>query len=373
LDELTQIAEQFNPNGPVVDVKEYGTGNVNDTYLVTLEAPGGNNYFIMQRINQRVFHQPELIMLNMATLSEHVRSRLEQEARSGVPARRWETPRIYYAKDGRNYQVTEDGSFWRAMSFINHSTAYPRIRDAHHATEAGYALGRFQSLISDMQVSELHDTLVGFHITPRYLRHYDEVLARDNAQRGVDMRSANVRFCTAFVEKHRKVASVLEDAKVQGELPIRPMHGDPKIDNIMIDNQSSQAVSIIDLDTVKPGLVHYDIGDCLRSCCNLLGEETDDLPHVKFELDLCREILRGYLSVASAFFRESDYAYLFDAIRLIAFELGLRFYTDYLEGNVYFKARHREHNLQRALVQFKLTESIEAQETGLCAIIREVR
>jgi hypothetical protein len=209
LDKLTQIAEQYNPNGPVVDVKEYGTGNVNDTYLVTLDAPGGNSYFIMQRINQRVFHQPELIMLNMAALSEHVRLRLEQEARSSVPARRWETPRIYYAKDGRNYQLTDDGSFWRAMSFINHSTAYPRIRDAHHASEAGYALGRFQSLISDMQVNELHDTLVGFHITPGYLRHYDEVLACNSAQQGLDIQSADARFCAAFVEQHRKIAKVL--------------------------------------------------------------------------------------------------------------------------------------------------------------------
>jgi hypothetical protein len=141
----------------------------------------------------------------------------------------------------------------------------------------------------------------------------------------------------------------------------------------MIDDETSKAVSIIDLDTVKPGLVHYDIGDCLRSSCNSLGEETDDLSHVCFDLDLCREILRGYLSVASAFFNASDYDYLYDATRLIAFELGLRFFTDHLEGNVYFKARHQAHNLQRALVQFKLAESIEAQEMDLRAMIHEMK
>jgi hypothetical protein len=372
LDKLTQIAEQFNTNGPVVSVKEYGTGNVNDTYLVTLDAPGGNKYFIMQRINQHVFRQPELIMLNMSALSDHVQARLEQEDLANTSTRRWIVPRVFHTQDGHSYYRDENADFWRAMSFIDHSTAYPRVRDAQHAAEAGYALGRFQSLISDMRVDQLHDTLVGFHITPGYLQHYDGVLARNGVVHSRNG-SADERYCKAFVAQRRKFANVLEDAKLNGQLPLRPMHGDPKIDNIMIDDATGKAVSIIDLDTVKPGLVHYDVGDCLRSCCNLLGEETDDLSHVCFELDLCREILRGYLSVTSAFFNASDYDYLYDAIRLIAFELGLRFFTDHLEGNVYFKARHPEHNLHRALVQFKLAESIEAQESDLKSIIREMK
>jgi hypothetical protein len=371
LDKLIQIAEKFNTNGPVVSVREYGTGNVNDTFLVTLDAPGRNKCFIMQRINQHVFRHPELIMLNMSALSEHVQARLEKEDQA-QSERRWIMPRVFQSKDGHSYYRDENNDFWRAMSFIDHSTAYPRIRDGQHAAEAGYALGRFQSLISDMHVDQMHDTLVGFHITPGYLRHYDEVLARDGVS-DPGFGSADERYGKEFVSSRRKFATILEDAKASGRLPLRPMHGDPKIDNIMIDDATGKAISIIDLDTVKPGLVHYDIGDCLRSCCNPLGEETDDLSHVCFELDLCREILRGYLSVASAFFNASDYDYLYDAIRLIAFELGLRFFTDHLEGNVYFKARYREHNLHRALVQFRLVESIEQQEADLRAVIREMK
>jgi len=141
----------------------------------------------------------------------------------------------------------------------------------------------------------------------------------------------------------------------------------------MIDTATGQAISIVDLDTVKPGLVHYDIGDCLRSCCNPLGEETERWEEVRFEPALCRAILRGYLSLARDFLTANDYEYLYEAIRLIAFELALRFFTDYLEGNVYFKVRHREHNLARALVQFKLTESIESQEATIRAMIQELR
>jgi Ser/Thr protein kinase RdoA (MazF antagonist) len=366
-DTLVQIANHFNTNGPVLAVQEYGTGNVNDTYLVTLDtansAPGVADHFILQRINQHVFRQPELIMVNMRLLSEHVHARLQRER----DQRRWEVPRVFSTREGQHFHRAENGSFWRAMSFIDHSNAYPRIQDTHHANEAGYALGRFQSLISDMPIEQLHDTLVGFHITPRYLQHYDEVV-----QKGVAAsESVDVRHCKAFVEEHRYSAGVLEEAKASGRLPLRPMHGDPKIDNIMIDEVTRRAVSIIDLDTVKPGLVHYDIGDCLRSCCNPLGEETTQLEQVRFEMDLCCEILRGYLSIAASFFTSSDYAYIYDSIRLIAFELGLRFFTDYLEGNVYFKARHAEHNLQRALVQFKLAASVEQHEPEIRQMVTE--
>ena len=161
---------------------------------------------------------------------------------------------------------------------------------------------------------------------------------------------------------------MLENAKAAGELQLRPIHGDPKVNNIMLDRQG-RAVSLIDLDTVKPGLVHYDIGDCLRSGCNRLGEETKDWRQVSFDIELAQAMLAGYLSLASDFLTEQDYQYLYDAIRLIAFELGLRFFTDYLAGDVYFKVQHPAHNLDRALVQFQLTASIEAQADELKALI----
>jgi Ser/Thr protein kinase RdoA (MazF antagonist) len=176
-----------------------------------------------------------------------------------------------------------------------------------------------------------------------------------------------------FVAQRSPWASVLEDARGRGELRLRPIHGDPKINNIMIDEHTGHAVSIVDLDTVKPGLIHYDIGDCLRSCCNPLGEETTEIDEVYFDLDLCRAILEGYLGEAQRFMTDADTAYVYDAIRLIAFELGLRFFTDYLEGDVYFKARYREHNLMRALVQFRVAESIEAQADEIRAIVASLQ
>jgi Ser/Thr protein kinase RdoA (MazF antagonist) len=305
-------------------------------------------------------------MKNLRTVSEHVGRRLALAPLG--PGRRFEVPRVLLTREGRDHVIDSGGSFWRALSFIEAAETFDTIKDTGHAQEVGSALGRFHSLLSDLSPDRLADTLPGFHITPGYLAHYDEVLARHGARP-----TPEANYGLRFVAAHRAWAPILEDATAQGRLRQRPMHGDPKVNNVMLDTATGQAVGMVDLDTVKPGLVHYDIGDGLRSGCNPLGEETGDWEAVSFEPELCRAMLEGYLPLARDFLTETDYAYLYDAIRLLAFELGLRFFTDYLAGNVYFKARHPEHNLARALVQFKLTESIESQATAIRAIIRDLR
>jgi hypothetical protein len=331
LDNLVAVADQFKPQGEVIAVEEYGNGNVNDTFLVTLDSKE-EKHFILQRINTQVFRRPELVMLNMRTFSEHVRQRLQGAVLS--PGRRWEVVRVLLTEDGEDHWIDPAGSFWRGISFIDGSQSFDTIEDIEHAEEVGFALGMFHNRPS---------------------------------------KSLEVDYSLQFIKERRAWANVLEDAKGQGRLRFRPIHGDPKVNNVMMDNATGKAISIVDLDTVKPGLVHYDIGDCLRSGCNPLGEETEQWEMVRFDPELCQAILQGYLSLARDFLTESDYEYLYDAIRLIAFELGLRFFTDYLEGNVYFKANHQEHNLARALVQFKLTENIESQKEAIQVIIRDMR
>jgi Ser/Thr protein kinase RdoA (MazF antagonist) len=363
VDHTFAVAAQFASQDPIKDIRAYGRGNVHDTFLVTV-ADAGEPHFILQRLNVRVFRRPELVMANIRTVTEHVHQRLAQ-APIG-PGRRWEVPRVRLTRDGRDHVLDPAGSFWRALSFIEAAQTFDIIKDTAQAREVGYALGRFHSLLSDLPAEKLADTLPGFHVTPGYLRHYDEILAQRSAPS-----SPEVNFCLEFVTARRAWASILEEARAEGKLGLRPIHGDPKVNNVMLDTVTGQAVAMVDLDTVKPGLVHYDIGDCLRSGCNPRGEETEAWEGVRFEPELGRAILQGYLNLAKDFLTANDYAYLYDAIRLLAFELGLRFFTDYLAGNVYFKARHRDHNLTRALVQFKLTESLEAQAAAIGAIIRD--
>jgi Ser/Thr protein kinase RdoA (MazF antagonist) len=365
LDRAGAAAARFNPDGDILGVEAYGNGNINDTFLVILGS-GAAPRFILQRINRQVFPRPELVMQNLRASTEHLAARL---AISPVaPGRRWEVPRVLLTRDGQDRWIAPDGSFWRGISFIEASESFDTIQNIRHAGEVGYAVGTFHRLISDLSLARLADTLEGFHVTPRYLRHYDHVLAR------VALRSSpELAHAARFVAKRRACAAVLEDARAGGRLRLRPIHGDPKVNNVMIDIVRGEAVSLVDLDTVKPGLVHYDIGDCLRSSCNCLGEETERWEQVCFEPELGQAILQGYLSAARGLLDEADYDYLYDCLHLIAFELGLRFLTDYLEGSPYFKVRHPEQNLLRALVQFQLTESIESQAREIRAILQALR
>lgn len=353
------IAPKFSVAGRLVTVENTGEGNVNDTYLVVFRTTFSEERFILQRINQRVFPRPEYIMENLRVMTEHVHPRLEAEdTRSD---RIWQLPRIIPAKDGKDFVVDGDGEYWRAISLIASAHSYNQVQGIEHAYEAGFVLGHFQRLISDIPVEKLHDTLVGFHITPGYLAKLDAALATAEGQARLKS-SLEAERCNAFIEQRRAWCSVLENAQAKGELQLRPIHGDPKISNIMIDDATGKGTCIVDLDTVKPGLIHYDFGDCMRSSCNPAGEEVLDLSRVYFDTDLFDAIVRGYMAQAASFLTDADRYYLYDAIRLISFELGLRFFADFIAGDVYFKTRHDGQNLNRARVQFKLTESIETRE-----------
>ncbi|MDE2089111.1 MAG: aminoglycoside phosphotransferase family protein [Gammaproteobacteria bacterium] len=344
-------AAAFDLGGSIIDVQPYGRGLINDTYLVRVDADPPRRA-ILQRINRRVFPEPELITQNLRTLVEHARRRRAD----AVPgARDLRLPDVYTTREGQDFVSDPQGGFWRAQSFIEHTRTVGTLTDPGQAEEVGHALGRFHALIHDLDPNRLHETLPGFHNTPRYLARYTEVAARP--RRAPD--GADLRQCLAFVEARRPLAEVLETAKRADRLALRPIHGDPKLDNFLFDVRSGRAASLIDLDTVQPGLIHYDIGDCLRSCCNPAGESPADLAAVHFDLDLCRAILKGYLSEARGFLTAQDYGHLYHAIRLIPFELGVRFLTDHLEGDRYFKTDAPGRNLHRARVQFRLTESIE--------------
>jgi Ser/Thr protein kinase RdoA (MazF antagonist) len=359
------LAPQFDVAGRLVRVIPRSGGNVNDTYLAIFRTTFSEERFILQRLNRKVFESPEDVMRNMKIVTEHAHQRLEGEAH--LADRIWQLPRVIPTKNGDDYVVDSDGDFWRAISLIASAHAYEQIQNMEHAHEAGFVLGQFQRIISDIPVDKLSDTLPGFHITSQYLDTMDKALATPEGLERLKS-SADAEHCYKFIQKRREWSSVLEDAKGRGELQERPIHGDPKIANIMIDDETGKGTCMIDLDTVKPGLVHYDFGDCLRSCCNASGEETLDLSRVVFDTDLCESIVRGYMTFARDFLTEADLHYQYDSIRLITFELGVRFFADFIAGDVYFKVQNEGQNLNRALVQLKLCESIETRET----IIRKI-
>ena len=375
-----KFVSNFAPTAEIKNIQPFGNGNINSTFLVSLqdteqsieqeikqdiEIKSLATSFVLQRINTHVFPEPQLVMQNMRIYSNHVRDRLAK-----IPLqRRWEVPQVLLTDEGQDYWLTENGEYWRSLSFIADSHSFDVMENTSQAREVGYALGTFHYLTSDLSPEKLADTLVGFHITPQYLRQYQEVLAKSQAENKVQ-NSPKLNYCFQIISDRLGLANILEDAKVSKKLPLRTMHGDPKVNNILFDQQTNLAMSMIDLDTVKSGLIQYDIGDCLRSGCNPLGEDVAEWEDVNFDTELCSAILSGYLEVGRSFLTEYDYVYIYDAIRVITFELGLRFFTDYLAGNQYFTVKYPEHNLQRSLVQFRLLESIEAQASIIQKIIQ---
>jgi len=358
---METILARFMIPGTFVKAEKFGPGLINDTYLSVFAEGDSIRKYILQRINTSVFRQPAQVMENVETVTLHMVNRLRAE---GVKDPFAVTPALVKARDGGASVVDPSGGYWRVFHFIESAIVFDRIVDADHAYETGRGLGRFQALVADLPPARLHDTLPGFHHTPKYLREFDEVVKRDLLGR-VSGVGAELRV----VGRMRPLAPLLTDLLDSGALPLRVVHNDPKVNNILIHSVTREAVCMIDLDTVKPGIVHFDFGDCARSAANPLGEDAEDPDKVSFDLSLFEALTKGYLREASGFLTDRELATLPVSVQVITFELGLRFLTDYLRGDTYFKIRYPSHNLHRARVQFKLLDSIESVKDRMKAFI----
>ncbi len=343
-------------NENIKSIEIYGTGNINDTYLVESET----KKLILQKLNTSIFTNPKYVSNNIKAYSEHLKTKLNGEYK-----KEWLVPEPILTNTGQEYFVDGD-NYWRAFEFIDNARTYEDIQSLKHASEVGAALGKFHNYLSDLPIENLYDSLPIFHIAPKYLAAYDRALADYKGDK------AEIAEYIKIIEDHRELFSILEDAKHLGKLKIRVIHGDPKPSNVMISDDNFKAIAFVDLDTLKPGLIHYDIGDCMRSNCNPVGENGKP-EEVVFDLELMRGVLGGYLPQVKSFLSDIDYDYIYDSICLITLEMAVRFFEDYLNGNSYFKVKHPRHNLDRAIVQFELLKSIEAQEKEIKEIISSLR
>lgn len=358
-----EIAGAFVAHGHVLDIRPHGRGLINDTYLVTTDDPARPR-LILQRINRRAFPEPELILANLHTLLAHIREKQQRERRG----RDLRFPELCPARDGRDFVFDADGALWRALSYLDHTCTFDKPDGLPRAAETGFALGRFHALVGDLDTRRLHDTRPDFHNTPRHLDRFDRAFAAG----GPRPESEDLGFCLSFIGARRRHAGELEAAKLKGLLPSRTIHGDPKLNNFLFDETSGQAVSLIDLDTVKPGLIHHDIADCLRSCCNRAGESPQEGEPVRFDLEICRTLLEHYFAALGDRSALADPDLLYAAIRIIPFELGVRFLTDYLEGSKYFRIEYPDQNLVRAATQLRLSAEIELSEKVIKGMIKEL-
>lgn len=356
------VAGAFALDGPVTGIQRHGAGLINDTWLVTTGGRASSRV-ILQRLNRVAFPRPAGILDNLHVLLEHVDRR-----QSAEPGRSWDLrfPRLFSTSDGAPFLIDEQGDAWRAMSYIEGTQSFHKPRDAAQAHEAGRALGRFHALVRDIDISRLHDTRPDFHNTPRHLARLAESLAQAEPRLAV---LPGVEACLDFVDARRGGAGEIEAALSAGQIRQQPVHGDPKLDNFLFDERSGRAVSLIDLDTFKPGILHHDIADCLRSVCNRAGESPGAGAQPSFDLEICAATLTGYFEEADVAATGLRTEHLVAAIRLIPFELGARFLADHLNGNRYFRTEYPEQNLRRAETQFRLVEDIERKLPTISAII----
>jgi Ser/Thr protein kinase RdoA (MazF antagonist) len=330
-----------------LDLAPLGEGLINDTFRLCT-ASGA---FVLQRINASVFPDPELIMRNLEAL--YAASVRHPELRVRVPAP--------VKVGGRPYVRDTNGELWRLTECIEPSSTLKRLDTAAQAKEVGRTLGRFHRLGGMLDPATLAMPLPGFHDTPSYLAELDQTL--DRAEFDDETRNAY-----AFIDARRDLVPIFSRALDAGAIQRRVVHGDPKVDNLLFDPSGERALCLIDLDTVQPGLPQHDIGDCLRSCCNRGGEAGEH--SVRFDLELCAALLMGYAETAASLLSRADRDLIAPAIRLIPLELGIRFLTDHLQGDRYFRVRHRGDNLTKARRQLALVADIERQAAGIDAAIQ---
>ena len=337
----------FRPDEVLASLAPLGSGRVNDTWLATT-VPGRR--YVLQRLNPAVFPDPSLVQANLLRVTEHLRACLPADSAFKVFT-------VIRSPAGLSGWTDRNGTCWRLLSYLD-GAAIEVIETTEQAREIGATLGLFHQLLATLPLPQLADTLPGFHNTPLYLAEYEARLAASPCQ-------PETPDCRDFIHQRRADIFLFEQARQRGELSEQAVHGDPKAGNFLFSPDRKQVVSLIDLDTVKPGLLLHDLGDCLRSCCNPLGEEVDTLNEVVFRQDFFTAVLQGYLSRAAALLKPGDIRLLADSARLISLELGLRFYSDYLAGSRYFKCTRPEQNLFRARTQFALVRSLENQYTEL--------
>ncbi len=353
---VDQVAPHFDIEGAFISARPYGSGHINDTLLAEFDGDPRRR-FIFQRINHRIFKTPEKLMENI----ERVLSHLAKIDGNGSPRRHMTLIR---EKSGANFHLDKDGNYWRAYVFVEGARTYDVLEGPRQAYEAAKAFGRFQRQLASLGGERLHETIPDFHNTPKRLETLRKMIEKDPCNRAKIAREQ-----IDFVMSRAQIVPRLEELRRKGEIPEIITHNDTKINNVMLDDDTGEGVCVIDLDTVMPGISLYDFGDMVRTSGASSAEDERDLSKVRMRLDVFDSLAKGYLEGTGGSLNKVEMQNMPFSGKLITLEIGIRFLTDFLEGDVYFKTKREGHNLDRCKVQFKLVESIESQEEQMMKMV----
>lgn len=341
----------FQYEGVLASEGPYGSGHINDTFLLTFDVEGeGKRNVILQRMNNEVFSDPVGLMENIVGVTSYLRKKIIDDG--GDPDR--ETLNVIPTVDGKDYYVDEAGDYWRSYKFITDATSYDKVEKPEHFYQSAVAFGHFQCMLADYPAETLHETIVGFHDTKARFATFKKVVEED-----VMGRATSVEKEIQFVLEHEDVANYFSDLLAKGEIPLRVTHNDTKLNNIMIDNETGKGICVIDLDTVMPGLAMNDFGDSIRFGASTAAEDEMDLSKVSCSMELFDLYAKGFIEGCDGKLTKREIELMPMGAKTMTFECGMRFLTDYLQGDTYFKVHREGHNLDRCRTQFKLVEDME--------------
>lgn len=357
---LHQVVPRFDIAGRLVDARPYGSGHINDTFAATYEIGGAHVRYIHQRVNGRIFLRPDALMDNIARVLAHARSRLGD----GPDASR-RVLTLVPARDGAPFVRDDAGDVWRTYVFIEGTVTVDVVETPAQAEAAARAFGAYQRLLVDLPGPRLHETIPHFHDTPRRLAACVAAIEADTHNRAAGARDA-IEFALARADQ----VPTLVEAQASGAIPERVTHNDTKINNVLLDAATGEGLCVIDLDTTMPGLAPYDFGDMVRTAANAAAEDERDVSRVHARAELFDALARGYLEAAGSFLTAAEIDLLPLAGRVMTLEQGLRFLTDHLMGDAYYRIARPGQNLDRACAQFALVASLERQHDTLARSIR---
>jgi Ser/Thr protein kinase RdoA (MazF antagonist) len=353
--DLRNITAHFQLGGKFVSGHRFGNGHINDTFLVNVEGNPAVSYFVLQRINTNVFGNPVALMENILRVTEHLGKR-KAKSLALIPT-----------VDGEHFYRTSEDEYWRTYNFVPDAVAYDGVQNTRQAKDTAFMFGRFQELLADLPSPRLNDTIPDFHNTPVRYSHFHDAVRDDAYDR--------VKLCREEIDRalaREDEAGTLVDLHATGQIPERIIHNDTKLNNLLFDKVSGEPICVVDLDTVMPGVVHYDFGDMVRTATSPTAEDTTDLSSIGMRLPYYEALIEGFVGATSAFLTESEVEHLSISGKIITIETGLRFLTDYLCGDGYFGSQRPGQNLDRCRTQFALAASIEEQFDAMQDIVHRV-
>ncbi len=349
---MKNVVKNFNIDGTVLSVERYGEGHINETYLAVVLENGVEKNYILQKINNKLFTNVEMLMNNIKLVTEYNRTKIIE--RGGNPDR--ESLSLVYTKDGKSYYHSENGDgYFRMYIFITDAVAHQKVTNPDQFYQSAVAFGEFANLLAEFDAKALYEVIPNFHNTVSRFKNFKNSLNTDKFDR-----AKLVKDEIDFVIQRENYCSKIVDLLESGEMPTKVTHNDTKLNNVMLDVVTNKPVAVIDLDTIMPGSICYDFGDSIRFGCNTGAEDERDLSKVNFDIDLFEYYTKGYLKALGNTVTEVEKNNLAFGAILMTFECGMRFLADYLDGDVYFRTHRDGHNLDRARTQFKLVKDMEA-------------